>query len=338
MTSLEYTLPEKAIAQSPMEPRDASKLMVVSAQGIAHKHFYDLPSLLAPGDLVIANNTRVTALRLFGERETGGKVEALLLRETAPGTYEALTKPAKRLCVGSRISFGEGLLAEVADAGEGGFRTLRFGNASDLNVRLSEIGRLPLPPYFHGDLATDERYQTIYSSTPGSSAAPTAGLHFTHSTMEALAERDVEVAYVTLDVGIDTFRPVQAENLDDHKMHGERYDIPKDTVEAVRNAKGRIVAIGTTSVRALESAAVGKRSLRSGSGTSTLFVRTGYEFQIIDAMVTNFHMPKTTMLHMVAALCGDETLNDAYQVALANDYRFLSFGDAMLVFWPAIGE
>ena len=335
LSDFDYDLPEDKIAQNPAEPRDSSKLLVLDGDEISHRAFRELPSLLEPGDLLVLNNTRVTARRLLGERDTGGKVEALLLRDLGEGCYEALTKPAKRLKIGSAMAFERELRAEVVGQSDDGIRTLRFDCSAE---EIAKAGTVPLPPYIHSSTAPDERYQTVYSSAPGSSAAPTAGLHFTPELIAALTENGVGVAYVTLDVGIDTFRPVQAENMEEHKMHGERFYIPAETRDAVAGATGRIVAVGTTAVRALETASIGEKALRAGDGCSSLFITPGYKFKTVDAMLTNFHMPRTTMLLMVSALCGKDNLFRAYEQALNNNYRFLSFGDSMLILNPSKGE
>ncbi len=329
LADFDYVLPSDAIAQDPAEPRDSARMMVVDGEVLTHHTFCDLPELLNAGDLLVLNNTKVTALRLFGNRDTGGSVEALLLRPNGDETFEALLKPAKRLRVGSEIMFDEGLRATVVAEAEGGIRSIRFAPTENLSQRLDEIGKTPLPPYITNTSAPASRYQTIYASTPGSSAAPTAGLHFTDDVVERLKNKGVGIAYVTLDVGIDTFRPIQDDN---HKMRGERYLIPAETAAKVSNAQRRVIGVGTTSVRALETASIGPRMLRVGEGCSSLFIKPGYEFLTANAMITNFHMPRTTMLCMVAAMCGKERLMNAYRKALDAKYRFLSFGDSMLVF------
>ncbi|MEO7454439.1 MAG: tRNA preQ1(34) S-adenosylmethionine ribosyltransferase-isomerase QueA [Fimbriimonadales bacterium] len=338
LSDFDYVLPEDRIAQNPVEPRDSAKMLVVDCGEIKHRVFSDLPELLSPGDLLVLNNTRVTALRLFGERPGGGKTEVLLLRESQPLTFESLVKPAKKLKVGTSIAFEGGLEATVVGEGSDGIRTISFRSFDGFESALAAAGRVPLPPYIRETQATDERYQTVYAETPGSSAAPTAGLHFTDDLFARLTEKQIDTAFVTLDVGIDTFRPMQSENPDDHKMHGESFFIPKATRDAVANASGRVIAVGTTSVRALETASIDKRMLQPGPGCSSLFVKPGYRFKTVDAMLTNFHMPRTTMLFMVAALCGKDTLLSAYESALTADYRFLSFGDSMLILNPSTGE
>lgn len=332
---LDYSLPAEAIAPNPAEPRDSAKLLVLQGAELSHHTFRDLPKLLNPGDLLVLNNTRVSALRLIGRRTTGGAVEALLLRPEGKSTYEALVKPAKRLRAGAVIEFEHDVRATVVSEGEGGLRTLSFGDLADLQSRLAEIGSTPLPPYIYETSAPPSRYQTVYASVPGSSAAPTAGLHFTDAVFEALRTKGVDIAYVTLDVGIDTFRPVTGP---DHKMHGERYFVPPETASAIRDARGRVIAVGTTTVRTLETAAIGHRSVRAGEGCSSLFIKPGYRFHVVDGMITNFHMPHTSMLFMVAAMCGGVRLANAYQTALDAGYRFLSFGDAMLIIDQTEGD
>jgi S-adenosylmethionine:tRNA ribosyltransferase-isomerase len=329
LADFDYVLPPEAIAQNPAEPRDSARMLVLDGDRMKHQHFCDLPNLLNAGDLLVLNNTKVTALRLFGTRATGGSVEVLLLRPCGDSCYEALAKPAKRIRIGSELIFDEQLRATVIAEGEGGTRTLQFASTDDFSERLSAIGKTPLPPYITNTNAPASRYQTIYAHAPGSSAAPTAGLHLTNNVVKGLTKKGIDIAYVTLDVGIDTFRQIQDDN---HKMHGERFVIPKETVDAVRITQGRVIAVGTTSVRALESSSIAPRMLRAGEGCSSLFIKPGYEFKTADAMITNFHMPRTTMLFMVAALCGKEQLMNAYKTALEERYRFLSFGDTMLVF------
>lgn len=329
ISDFDYVLPEDRIAQVPVEPRDSSKLLVLDPNGgvIEHHRFHELPALLDAGDLLVVNDTRVTARRLLGQKATGGSVEALLLREVSPGTWEALVRPGKRIKPGTELHFGDGLTATVVGETAFGGRTLRFDNPNGV----SRAGSVPLPPYIHAALESDDRYQTVFSDAPGSAAAPTAGLHFTAGLLDSLHVSGIETASITLDVSIDTFRPVQAENPADHKMHGERYAIPDRTATAISRCKGRVIAVGTTTVRALESAAFGYRQVRCGESVTDIFITPGFEFKAIDGMITNFHMPRTTMLLLVAALCGIDNLRKAYKIALESDYRFLSFGDAMLI-------
>lgn len=333
LNDYEYDLPEELIAQVPLEDRAASRMLFLDKTTgvVAHECFRDLEHHLQPGDLLVLNDTRVTAVRLLGRRESGGQVEALLTKRVSENRYRALTKPAKRLRVGVRIAFGEGLEAEVESLGEGGVRVLRFLQEEDVSDRLAREGQVPLPPYVRMSIKEPGRYQTVYGREEGSSAAPTAGLHFTEAILEKLQQKGIGVARVTLDVGIDTFRPVMAEVVDEHVMHGERCRIPEATAEAIAQCKGRIVAVGTTTVRTLETMAMGPRQVRAGSAESRLFIRPGFQFQVVDGMLTNFHLPRTTMLMMISALAGREQVLEAYRQAIVERYRFLSFGDAMLI-------
>ncbi|HWP30843.1 MAG TPA: tRNA preQ1(34) S-adenosylmethionine ribosyltransferase-isomerase QueA [Fimbriimonadales bacterium] len=332
ISEFDYTLPREAIAQSPLEPRDNAKMLVVHPNTgvIEHRLFYELPNYLEEGDLLILNDTRVTALRLYGRKTTGGKVEVLLLRETGDGLFESIVRPAKRLQLGTCIEFSNGIRATVHSILDDGMRVLQFSPPVSYE-ELKSFGKVPLPPYVFFDLEDSERYQTIYSRKPGSAAAPTAGLHFTPRVLEALEEKGVQQATITLDIGIDTFRPVRTDDVCDHKMHGERYEIPEETSRKIENCRGRIFAVGTTSVRAVESAAIKKRKIKSGEGVTELMITPGYSFKIVDGLITNFHMPRTTMLLLVAAFCGKELLMKAYHEALRLEYRFLSFGDSMLI-------
>lgn len=333
LSDFDYFLPEEAIAQTPCEPRDASKMLVLDLENdtISHKRFFDLPDILEEGDLVVMNQTRVSALRLFGEKLSGGKVETLLLKEIEEQTFEALVKPAKRLKKGAEVVFNENLRAIVTKELEGGVRVLQFEETDNFYGKIKENGKVPLPPYIHKYLPNEDRYQTVYAQTPGSSAAPTAGLHFTKEVFDNLKLKGVDTAYITLDISFDTFRPITSEIISKHKMHGERYLIPDSTAEKIKNTKGRIIAVGTTTVRALESSAVNPREVIAGENMTDKFITPGYELKIIDGMITNFHKPKTSMLLLVSALCGRDKLLNAYQEALNNNYRFLSFGDCMLI-------
>jgi len=332
LSDYDYTLPESAIAQEPLTDRSASRLLYLHKHTgfVEHRHFRDVVEILEPGDLLVLNNTRVSAFRLFGEKPTGGKVELLAIKELDSNRFECLLKPGRRLPPGARITFGE-ITAFVESDLIDGRKLVRFETLGDLENALKLAGTVPLPPYVHIDLQDAERYQTVYSQTPGSAAAPTAGLHFTIDLLTALRAKGVQIAWVTLDVGIDTFRPVQVENPVDHPIHGEVCEVPIETVQAVESCVGRIVAVGTTSVRTLESFASGARRLTAGRKETKLFIRTGYKFKIIDGMFTNFHMPRTTMLMMISALAGREHVMSAYQDALRSGYRFLSFGDSMLI-------
>jgi S-adenosylmethionine:tRNA ribosyltransferase-isomerase len=327
----DFELPEELIAQAPLEDRSSSRLLHLDpiSGDVQHRRFRDITNLLRPGDLLVMNNTRVTALRLFGEKSTGAQVEALLLREVNAGEYEAMVKPAKRLQIGSVVNFEGDLVATVTEE-NGGLRTLKF-QGEDVSARLADVGHVPLPPYITTRLENPDRYQTVYAQKGGSAAAPTAGLHFTPELLATLRSNGIEFACVTLDVGLDTFRPISVDSIPEHKMHGEACEVAGDVVRAIENCAGRVIAIGTTTVRTLESFAIGPRQLRTGQQRTQIFISPGYKFQIIDGMFTNFHMPRTTMLMMISALAGRENVMRAYGAAISERYRFLSFGDSMLI-------
>lgn len=327
-----YHLPERLIAQTPLGDRAASRLMVLRRNGhIEHRMFREVTDLLLPGDLLVMNDTRVSALRLFGKKPSGATVEVLLMRELEPGRFEALVKPGRRLKAAAKLVFDGGLEAQVAAELGAGLRLLEFGAVTNLRDRLNEVGLVPLPPYIHERLDDPERYQTVYGVAAGSSAAPTAGLHFTPAILDALAAKGIRLATLTLNVGLDTFRPVQVEDLSGHEMHGETCQITDEAADAVNGATGRIIAVGTTTVRTLESFATAPRRVAPGTQVSRVFIRPGYDFKVVNGMFTNFHLPGTTMLMMIAALVGRERLFIAYHQAIAENYRFLSFGDSMLV-------
>lgn len=327
LSDYDYHLPSESIAQTPLEDRAASRLLILDKHSghISHHQFRDCLDVLQSGDLLVMNDTRVTARRLIGNRPTGGEVEALLIKELAPQEWACLVRPGKRLKTGSVVEFPNSLRATVLDILPDGQRILSFSEDP------SSAGRVPLPPYITEHLADAERYQTVYARQGGSSAAPTAGLHFTSKVLEQLHAKGIQTATITLDVGLDTFRPVQTESLDEHEMHGERCHVPAETIDAIQRATGRIIAVGTTTVRTLESMAIGKRELNPGEMTTTIFIRPGYDFQIVDGMFTNFHMPRTTMLMMLSAMAGRENVLRAYASAITQGYRFLSFGDSMLI-------
>lgn len=357
ISDFDYDLPSELIAQTPIEPRDASRLLVVErASGkIAHRHFSDIGEYLRPGDLLVANQSRVIPARLLGKREeTGGAVEVLLLAERSDlgrDYWEALVRPGRRLREGSHIVFADAqekikLKGEIVERTEAGGRVIHLWPAEQqagddpyalLTTRqlIDELGHMPLPPYIHEELADPERYQTVYARIRGSAAAPTAGLHFTPQLLEHLQQQGVGVAFVTLHVGLDTFRPVESEQVSEHKMHSERIALDAATaerIEATRTAGGRVIAVGTTSVRVLESVA----SFHQGrivpyEGETRLFITPGYRYQIVDAMITNFHLPRSTLLLLVSAFMGKTLMEEAYQVAMRERYRFFSFGDAMLL-------
>lgn len=330
---LDYDLPESAIAQTPLDDRAASRLLWLHRQTgeIQDRNFRQCVDLLESGDLLVLNDTRVTALRLFGQKPTGGQVELLLLKERDLGQFEALAKPGRRLQPGASIEFEDGLAAVVEENLSEGRKLVRFQAASDLRERLASFGQVPLPPYIHARLDYPERYQTVYAATGGSAAAPTAGLHFTPEILSQLQAKGIRLAKVTLDVGLDTFRPISTENPLEHEIHGETCHLPQETAQAISEAKGRIVAVGTTAVRTLESFAIGRRKVEVGSKETKLFITPGYQFRIVDGMFTNFHMPRTTMLLMISAMAGRDSVMAAYRHAVEAGYRFLSFGDSMLI-------
>lgn len=337
----DYDLPSGAIAQAPVEPRDSCRLLVLDrvTGEIDHLRFTDLPDLLHPDDLVVVNETRVIPARLKGEKaETGGAVEVLLLRERYDDTWECLVKPGRRLGPGSHVVFGGGELTGfvVDTVQETGGRLIKFTSAQGTFLdAVHHLGEMPLPPYITRPLDDPSLYQTVYAKDERSAAAPTAGLHFTPTLLEHIRSRGVGVANVELDVGLDTFRPVAEDVPTDHRMHQEHFRVPEGAAEQVAEARargGRIVAVGTTSVRALESAVDSESGeVKARESTSSLFILPGYEFSAVDAMITNFHMPRSTLLMMVSAFAGQEAVRRAYSVALEEGYRFLSFGDAMLI-------
>jgi S-adenosylmethionine:tRNA ribosyltransferase-isomerase len=333
LSDFDYELPPEAIAQTPLSDRAASKLLHLDRRTgeIRDRVFREVVDILQPGDLLVVNNTRVTALRLFGRRPTGAQVELLLLEEESAGIYTALARPGRRLRPGATVEFDEGLTGVILADLDGARKRVRFEPAEGLADRLAKIGRVPLPPYITSALADAERYQTVYAVAKGSAAAPTAGLHFTPEILRALRAKGVEVAEVTLDVSIDTFRPVADDDPENHRMHGENCSLSPATARAVQACRGRIIAVGTTSARTLESFAIGRKKVESGSQVTRLFIRPDYDFQVVDGMFTNFHMPRTTMLLMVAALASPESIRKSYRHALGSEYRFLSFGDSMLI-------
>jgi S-adenosylmethionine:tRNA ribosyltransferase-isomerase len=322
----DYDLPPELIAQAPIEPRDSSRLLHLPREEgpVRHLVFRDLPGLLEPGDLLVLNDTRVSARRLLGRRPTGGAVELLLLRRLDARRYEALTKPARRLKPGSTVLFDEAPAATVIEALEAGVRVVEFEEDP------GPAGETPLPPYYHGTLDRPERYQTVYAETDGSAAAPTAGLHFTRDLLQAIEEKGIRTATVTLHIGMDTFRPVPEGRISEHRLRGEVYTLPEQAAQAIRECQGRVIAVGSTSVRVIESAGP-REGMRPGSRLTRLFIRPGYRFRTVAGMVTNFHLPRTTMLVMVCALAGRERILRAYEEAKRTGYRFLSFGDAMAV-------
>lgn len=337
ISDFDYFLPEKQIAQVPADPRDSSRMMVLSpkTQTIEHRHFYQLDEYLTDGDVLIFNDTRVIPARLIGVRQpTGGKAEVFLLRQLERDRWEVLVKPGKKMRVGSVIAFGHELSCEVLAHTDFGGRIVKFSYEGIFEEILDRLGTMPLPPYIHETLEDPERYQTIYSREKGSAAAPTAGLHFTESLMDRLRKKGVHLGFVTLHVGLGTFRPVQVDEIEDHVMHSEFYSIPTETADLIRIAKQegrRVVAVGTTSIRTLESAAVDHGMIEAKQGWTNIFIYPGYQFKIVDAVITNFHLPKSTLIMLVSAFAGREFTLQAYRTAVEENYRFFSFGDAMLI-------
>ena len=332
-----YELPQELIAQTPLERRDNSRLMTLDrATGkTGHRHFYELPSLLRPGDCLVLNNSRVIPARLIGKRETGGAAEVLLLIDRGEQNWECLVRPGKKCRPGTKLIFGEGrLTAEVLRVLDGGNRLIHFYYEGIFLEILEELGKMPLPPYIKEELQDGERYQTVYSKVIGSAAAPTAGLHFTPELLEEIQNMGVHLAYVTLHVGLGTFRPVKEEEIESHDMHAEYCMISKETAETVNAARrngGRVICVGTTSCRTLESWAAEDGTLREMSGWTDIFIYPGYRFKITDGLITNFHLPESTLIMLVSALAGRERVLNAYQEAVRMKYRFFSFGDAMFI-------
>ena len=331
-----YDLPEERIAQTPVEPRDHSRLMVLhrDTDQIEHRHFYDVIDYLNPGDVLVINETRVIPARLFGERAGGGTCEVLLLRQLGPKRWETLVKPGKKLKPGAEITFGGGRLrARIAETTDVGGRIVDFDCDGTFEAALDELGEMPLPPYIHERLEDKERYQTVYAKQEGSAAAPTAGLHFTPELLDRIREKGVDVVPVLLHVGLGTFRPVKTENVEEHEMHSEYFEVTEEAaarINAARERGGRVVAVGTTSVRTLESAAE-NGVLLPRRGETSIFIKPGYRFQMVDALITNFHLPGSTLVMLVSALYDREKILAAYEEAVRDGYRFFSFGDAMLI-------
>jgi S-adenosylmethionine:tRNA ribosyltransferase-isomerase len=333
-----YDLPERLIAQSPLEKRDMSRLLVLHRDSgtLEHRHFKDLPEYLEAGDCLVINNTRVMPARLLGEKEnSGGKIEFVLLKRLDADIWEVILKPGRKAKVGSRFVFGNGLLkAEILEIGEEGNRIVKFYYDGVFETILDQVGIMPLPPYIHATLEDRERYQTVYSKINGSAAAPTAGLHFTPELFQALRDKGVQVAEVTLHVGLGTFRPVKTENILEHHMHKEEYELNAEACRLINQAKAagkRVIAVGTTSVRVLETSSTEEHQCIPGHGDTDIFIYPGYSFKMVDALITNFHLPESTLIMLVSAFAGREKVLEAYQEAISKEYRFFSFGDAMLI-------
>ena len=337
VSEFNYDLPEELIAQTPIEKRDESRLMVLdrTAQTIEHKTFKDIIDYLEPGDCLVRNNTKVIPARIYGRKETGAKVEFLLLNNIEGDIWETIVRPGNKLHVGAKVIFGEGLLkAEVLDIMPGGTRKVKFYYEGIFNEILDKIGLMPLPPYIHEELKDRDRYQTVYAKYNGSAAAPTAGLHFTPELLKKIEEKGIKIANVTLHVGIGTFRPVKEEKVEDHAMHSEHFYIKQEDADKInetkRNGK-RVIAVGTTSCRVLETIADEKGMVQPTEGDTKIFIYPGYHFKCLDALITNFHLPQSTLLMLVSALAGKDFILKAYNEAVKEKYRFFSFGDAMLI-------
>ena len=333
-----YDLPEELIAQTPVEPRNASRLMCVDRQSgdITHDHFYNLCKHLKKGDLLVMNDSRVLPARLYGEKEgTGSFIEFLLLEQKGDKLWEILVRPGKKAKPGTRFSFGNGRLkAEILETVEGGNRIAKFECEGNFFTALEDIGQMPLPPYITKKLEDKERYQTVYSHELGSAAAPTAGLHFTNEMLDDLRARGINTAFVTLHVGLGTFRPVKEDEVLKHKMHSEHYHLPKETAELIKKTKaegGRVIAVGTTSCRTLESVGTFFEDMDEHEGYTDIFIYPGYKFKVIDGLITNFHLPESTLIMLVSAFMGYDNTMNAYRTAVEDKYRFFSFGDAMLI-------
>lgn len=331
-----YDLPQELIAQTPMEPRDMSRLMVIDKNTgeVEHKIFKDLIDYLRPGDCLILNDTRVIPARIYGvKKETGAVVEFLLLKQSENNVWECLCKPGKRAKIGTEFVFGDGIVeCEVIDVTEDGNRKVQFKcDSKEIYTILDKIGKMPLPPYITEELQNGELYQTVYSKELGSAAAPTAGLHFTEEMLKQIEDKGIKIGYVTLHVGLGTFRPVKVDDVKNHKMHSEHYHISKETADLINDTKkngGRVIAVGTTSTRTLESVATKNGCICEDEDDTSIFIYPGYEFKCIDGLVTNFHLPESTLIMLISAFAGYDNVMNAYKIAVKEKYRFFSFGDA----------
>ncbi|MBS6315076.1 MAG: tRNA preQ1(34) S-adenosylmethionine ribosyltransferase-isomerase QueA [Oscillospiraceae bacterium] len=333
-----YDLPEELIAQTPVEPRNSSRLMKIDRKtgDIVHSRFYNLCDYLKKGDLLVLNDSRVLPARLYGEKkDTGSFIEFLLLEQKGDKLWEIICRPGKKAKVGTEFSFGNGILtAKVIEVKDDGNRIVKFSCEGNFYAVLDEIGQMPLPPYITEKLEDKERYQTVYSKELGSAAAPTAGLHFTKEQLEEIRSMGVDIAYVTLHVGLGTFRPVKEDDILNHKMHSEHYHLSEETAEKINRTKasgGRVIAVGTTSCRTLESMELENGLVKSGDGYTDIFIYPGYKFKLLDGLITNFHLPESTLIMLVSAFLGYENTMNAYKIAVEEKYRFFSFGDAMCI-------
>lgn len=340
VADFDYDLPIELIAQKPSEKRDESRLLVVNREKneIYHKKFYDIIKYLNPGDCLVLNNSKVIPARMFGIKEkTGAKIEFLLTKQLEGDTWETVARPGKRLKPGDKVRFPEDVTAEILENGQGGTKIVKFRYQGVFMERLEEIGAMPLPPYIErpAESKDKDRYQTVYALNNGSVAAPTAGLHFTKELLEDIKEKGIKIAYVTLHVGIGTFRPVKAEKVEDHEMHFEMYHVSRESADLINETKaagGRTISVGTTSTRTLESAVGEDGTVIPGTGNTDIFIYPGYKFKVIDAMVTNFHLPKSTLMMLISALYDREKILEIYQEAIRERYRFFSYGDAMFIY------
>lgn len=334
-----YELPQELIAQTPAEPRDSSRLMILdkSTGEIEHTIFHNLIDYLKPDDCLILNDTRVIPARIYGiKKETGAAVEFLLLKQKENNTWECLCKPGKRAKIGTEFVFGDGIVdCVVTDITDDGNRMIKFNcDSKEIYTILDKIGKMPLPPYITAELKDGERYQTVYSKELGSAAAPTAGLHFTDEMLEKIKEKGIKIGYVTLHVGLGTFRPVKVDDVTNHKMHSEHYHLPKETADLINDTKangGRVISVGTTSTRTLESVAAKNGCICEDEDDTSIFIYPGYKFRCIDALVTNFHLPESTLIMLISAFAGYDNVMKAYKTAVDEKYRFFSFGDAMFI-------
>ena len=336
-SDFDFQLPEELIAQTPLERRDASRLLTLdkTTGAVGHHHFYELPQFLRPGDCLVLNDSRVLPARLIGHRPTGGVCEVLLLVDKGDNLWECLVRPGRKLKPGAQVIFGDGQLTATVEAElDDGKRAVRFHYCGIFLEILEQLGKMPLPPYIKAELEDQERYQTVYSKVVGSAAAPTAGLHFTPELLEQVGEMGVKVCYVTLHVGLGTFRPVKAEEITDHEMHSEFCQISQETADIINETKrngGRVICVGTTSCRTVESFAAEDGTMSERSGWTSIFIYPGYKFKVLDALITNFHLPQSTLIMLVSALAGREHVLAAYEEAVREKYRFFSFGDAMFI-------
>ena len=332
-----YELPEELIAQTPLENRSSSRMLILNKETgeISHEHFYDIKKYLKPGDLLVMNNSRVIPARIFGTRvDTGSVVEFLLLKQVENNVWETLVKPGKKAKIGKKFDFSGIMTGTIEDIGEEGIRFIRFECEENIFVTLDKIGQMPLPPYIKETLKDKERYQTVYSDPVGSAAAPTAGLHFTDELLSDIRAMGVNTAYVTLHVGLGTFRPVKEDEITDHIMHSEHFILPQETVDAIENTKkngGRVIAVGTTTTRTLESVARDYRKLVACDKNTDIFIYPPYEFKVLDGLITNFHLPESTLIMLVSAFAGYDNTMNAYKKAVEEKYRFFSFGDSMMI-------